>query len=93
MPLTWLTSLDDPVQVLQLTGALMGPDGRFVRVGAEALIARRTGMTASMIGAQEVLTEEEIRSLTAPTAEGSSPVWRTALRELVMQLLGLVPAK
>ena len=89
MPLPWLTSLDDPVQVLQLTGALVGPDGRFMRVGAEGLIARRTGMAASILGAQEVLTEEEIRSLTAPPAEGSAPVWRTALRELVTQLLGL----
>ena len=53
MPLTWLTSLDDPVQVLQLTGVLVAPDGRVLRVGAEGVLARRTGMAASMAGAQE----------------------------------------
>ena len=87
MPLTWLTSLDDPVQVLQLTGVLVAPDGRVLRVGAEGLLARRTGMAASMAGAQEVLTEEELKRLTEPAASGSGPVWRTALRDLVTRLL------
>ena len=91
MPLTWLTSLDDPVQVLQLTAALLSPDGRIVRVGAEALIARRTGMAASVAGAQEVLREEELRALTEPAPGGSGPVWRSALRELVMRLLDAKP--
>jgi hypothetical protein len=87
MPITWLTSLDDPVQVLQLTGALVSPDGRVLRVGAEGLLARRTGMTASMVGAQEVLTEDDLRTLTDPAPDGSGPVWRSALRELVSRLL------
>ena len=56
MPVAWLTSLDDPVQVLQLTGAAITPDGKIARVGAEGLLARRTGLTTSMIGAQEVLS-------------------------------------
>ena len=87
MPLTWLTSLDDPVQVLQLTGALVAPDGRVLRVGAEGLLARRTGMAASMVGAQEVLGEEELRRLTEPSATGAGPVLRAALRDLVTGLL------
>ena len=86
MPLEWLTSLDDPVQVLQLTGALVSRDGKIQRVGAVGLIARRTGMTASVLGAQEVLTEPDLKALQA-TAEGSVPVWRVALRELVALLL------
>ena len=91
MPLTWLTSLDDPVQVLQLTAALVAPDGRVIRVGAEGLLARRTGMTASMVGAQEVLTEDDLRTLTESSADGSGPVWRSALRELVSRLLEAKP--
>jgi hypothetical protein len=86
MNLAWLTSLDDPVQVLQLTGALATPDGRVLRVGAEGLIARRSGMTAAMIGAQEMLSEDEIRQLTE--ASSGDPVWRTALRSLIEGLLG-----
>lgn len=91
MPLTWLTSLDDPVQVLQLTAALVAPDGRVIRVGAEGLLARRTGMTASMVGAQEILTEDDLRTLTEPGPDGSAPVWRAALRELVSRLLEAKP--
>jgi hypothetical protein len=92
MPVAWLTSLDDPVQVLQLTGALVTPEGKVLRVGAEGLIARRTGMAASVAGAQEVLREEELQALTAP-GDGGEPVWRTALRALVSGLLGESTAK
>jgi hypothetical protein len=86
MPVAWLTSLDDPVQVLQLTGALVTAEGKVLRVGAEGLIARRTGMAASVAGAQEVLREEELQALTAPGPAGE-PVWRTALRALVAGLI------
>lgn len=85
-PVGWLTSLDDPVQVLQLTGALVTPSGKVLRMGAEGLLARRTGMAASTLGAQEVLTEQEIATLLA-APEGGAAVWRTALRDLVEQLL------
>lgn len=82
----WLTSLDDPVQVLQLTGAILTPSGKILRVGAEGLLARRTGMMASMLGAQEVLTEKELAALEA-TTQGTPPVWRSAMRDLVSGLL------
>jgi hypothetical protein len=85
MPVAWLTSLDDPVQVLQVTGALVSREGKVVRVGAEGLIARRTGMTASIAGAQEVLTEEDLAALFAP--QTGTPPWRAALRALVEGLL------
>ena len=85
MPIQWLTSLDDPVQVLQLTGALVASEGRVLRVGAEALTARRTGMAASVLGAQEILTEEDLQSLLATRTDGD-PVWRIALRQLVAGL-------
>jgi hypothetical protein len=86
MPVAWLTSLDDPVQVLQLTGALVTPAGKVLRVGAEGLLARRTGMTASVLGAQEILTEADLETLREPEADGS-PRWRAALRDLVKGLL------
>ena len=87
MAIPWLTSLDDPVQVLQITGALLTTDGRVVRVGAEGLIARRTGMGASVLGAQEVLTEDDLQDAFSPEGE-AGPSWRLALRALVAGLLG-----
>jgi len=87
MPVRWLTSLDDPVQVLQLTGAVLTSSSKVLRVGVEGLLARRTGMTASVLGAQEVLTEEELAALGGRPASGGDPVWRSALRDLVRGLL------
>lgn len=55
-------------------------------MGCEGLIARRTGMGASVPGAQEVLTEPELEALGAPGDSGV-PVWRAALRALAAGLL------
>ena len=89
-PITWLTSLDDPVQVLQLTAALVSVQGKVLRLGAEAILARRTGMMASMAGAQEVLTEEDLAALWSSPPDAPPP-WRAALHSLVSQML--VPGK
>lgn len=85
----WLTSLDDPVSVLQLTGALVGPDGRAIRIGAEGLIARRTNLLLSAVGAQTLIRDEDVESvLTARRDDlpGRPLVWQAALRNLVDQL-------
>jgi hypothetical protein len=88
-PVAWLTSLDDPVEVLQLSAALVTADGKVVRVASEGLIARRTGMMASMLGAQEILTEDDLATLRERRRDdlpGSPPVWRAAVRALVERL-------
>jgi hypothetical protein len=89
--LPWLTSLDAPVQVLQLTGALVGADGRAVRIGAEGLLARRTGLVASGFGAQALIGDEDVerlRTLRRDDLPGRPLVWQAALRTLVGQLTG-----
>lgn len=91
MPVAWLTSLDSPVQVLQLTGALVTPAGKILRVGSEGLLARRTRFGTSVLGAQEVLGEDELAAVTTPAGDGPAP-WRTALRALVDGLLEGRPA-
>ena len=40
--LPWLTSLETPVTVLQLTGALVDREGKAIRIGAEGFVAKRT---------------------------------------------------
>lgn len=87
----WLTSLDTPAQVLQLTGALIGPDGRAIRIGAEGLFARRTGPLVSSVGAQEVLTDEDVervRTRRRDELPGRPLVWQAGLRNLVAELTG-----
>lgn len=81
--LPWLTSLETPVAVLQLTGARIGRDGRATRIGAEGLLARRTNLLISAIGGQALISDAEVEQLRA----GPS-VWQTALRQLVRGLTG-----
>ena len=87
----WLTSLDQPVQVLQLTGALIGRDGKAVRIGAEGLFARPTPLVASGFGAQSLIREEDVqqlRTLRRTDFPGQPLVWEVALRVLVNSLMG-----
>jgi len=87
----WLTSLDRPAQVLQLTGALLDRDGRAIRIGAEGLLARRTNLLVGALGAQEILTEEDVervRTLRRDDLPARPLVWRVAMRNLLRNLTG-----
>lgn len=90
-PVPWLTSLDTPAHVLQITGAVVGRDGRAIRIGAEGLFARRTPLVMSSIGAQAQLTDEDVervRTLRRDELPGRPLAWQAAIRELVRELTG-----
>lgn len=90
-PVPWLTSLDTPAHVLQLTGALVGRDGRAIRIGAEGLFARRTPVLLSSVGAQAQLTDEDVervRTLRRDELPGRPLAWQAAIRNLVAELTG-----
>jgi hypothetical protein len=87
----WLTSLETPVTVLQLTGALLAPDGDAIRIGAEGLFARRTRLLVSAVGEQELLSNDDVerlRTLRRTDLAGNPLVWQAALRSLVAELTG-----
>lgn len=89
--LPWLTSLETPVSVIQLTGALIGRDGRAIRIGAEGLAAKRTPMAISSIGAQAVITEKDVAALVEARRDDlpDSPLaWEVGLHTLVARLTG-----
>ena len=89
VPLPWLTSLETPVSVLQLTGALIDREGKAVRIGAEGLLAQRTPLAASALGAQRLITKEDVqRARTERRSDrpGQPLVWREALCHLVAEL-------
>ena len=89
--LPWMTGLDTPVNVLQLTGALMDSTGEAIRIGAEGLVARRTGIVAGSFGTQRVVTNddiEQLRSARRTDLPGQPLVWQVALRNLLAQLTG-----
>jgi hypothetical protein len=89
VPLPWLTSLETPVSVIQITGALIGRDGQAIRIGAEGVHARRTQLLVSAIGAQEVIGDadvQELRTRRRDDLPGKPLVWQAALRELAKDL-------
>jgi hypothetical protein len=90
-PVPWLTSLDAPVQVLQITGALMDRSGRAIRIGAEGLFAKRTNLVLSGLGVQALLTDEDVdrvRSVRRDDLPGQPLAWQVAIRTLVRELTG-----
>lgn len=87
--LPWLTSLETPVSVVQLTGALVDREGRAVRIGAEGLLAQRTPIVASGFGLQRLVSAEDVaraRTLRHADRPGQPLVWRSALCQLVAEL-------
>jgi hypothetical protein len=87
----WLTALDKPLDVLQLTGALMDRDGQAIRMGAEGLFARSTNVVLSGMGVQAALTDEDVqrvRTLRRDDRPGRPLVWQAAIRSLVAELTG-----
>jgi hypothetical protein len=91
MPLPWLTSLEAPVSVLQVTGALVDRDGKAIRIGAEGIMARRTSLLGSAVGLQRILRDEDIeaaRLLKREELPGQPLAWQVALRHLVEELAG-----
>lgn len=89
--LPWLTALDRPISVLQLTGAVIRPDGTAVRIGAEGLIARRTNLLTGAFGLQRLISDEDVEALRTnrrEDLEGAPLVWQEAIRTLVSGVTG-----
>lgn len=87
--LPWLTSLDAPVPVLQLTGVVVDRDGQAVRIAAEGLMAKRTRFLLSAIKAQELWQDKDVealRSAVRADLPNSPLVWRTALGNVLKDL-------
>jgi hypothetical protein len=89
--LPWLTSLETPVSVLQLTGALVDTSGRALRIGAEGILPVRTRLAISALGAQELLRDEHVeaaRSLRRADLPEQPLAWQVAIANVVSQLTG-----
>ena len=90
MSLPWLTSLEAPVSVLQLTGVLIDREGKAIRIGAEGFLARRTSLLGSAAGLQRILRDEDVeqaRTMRREDLAGNPLAWQVALRHIVTQLI------
>jgi len=94
--LPWLTSLETAVAVVQLTGAVVGRDGKVIRIGAEGLRPHRTRLAVSAIGGQELVSDDDVRALLTERRQdlpGKPLVWEAALDNLVTGLVGRSPSR
>jgi hypothetical protein len=92
IPVKWLTSLDDPVEVIQITGALMDENGKIYRAGAEGIIAAKTAsFFQSIIGLRNTLTDDAVSAITTDLRREDLPGkplnYKVALQNLVATLL------
>ena len=89
VPLPWLTSLETPVSVLQLTGALIDREGKAARIGAEGLVAQQSPLAASALGAQRLIVDADVeraRTLRHADRPGQPLVWKAAICQLLSEL-------
>ena len=93
IPVKWLTSLDDPVEVLHLTGALIDETGKILRQGAEGIVAAEpASFFESIISLRNTIDPEVIDKLTTEVRREDLPGnplnYRVALQNLVANLIG-----
>lgn len=89
--LPWLTSLETPVAVLQLTASLVDRRGRSIRIGAEGFFARRTPLPVSASGGVALVSDDDVdraRQARREDLPGTPLAWQVALRELVERVTG-----
>jgi hypothetical protein len=91
IPLPFLRAELQPLQVLQVTGALLAPDGEVLAAGAEGIHAVDTPFRAQVFGLQREIDPAEIQSILAELRREDLPgaplKWEAALDNLVFRLL------
>lgn len=92
MPVKWLSSLEDPVTVLHVTGALLGKDGKIHRVGAEGILAAETAsFLESVIGLRNTLGEDAVKGVATDLRRqdlaGKPLAYEVTIQNLVAGLL------
>jgi hypothetical protein len=91
IPLPFLRAELHPLQVLQVTGALLAPDGRTLAAGAEGIHAMDTPFGAQAFGLQKEIDPETMRVILTELRREDLPdrplKWEAALDTLVARLL------
>ncbi len=88
----WLTSLDDPVPVVHITGGLLDREGRVVRAGAEGIFVKESSSLESLFGISRLITKEDVERILHKEKRDDLPgaplCWQVALQNLTAHLAG-----
>jgi len=93
IPVKWLSSLEDPVDVVHVTGALIDNHGKIRRSGAEGILAaKRQSLLESAIGLRNTISSDKIKQITKDVKRDDLQdhplAYQIALRNLVGNLIG-----
>jgi hypothetical protein len=87
----FLSAVDKPVEVLQVTGMLLDREGNIVRAGAEGIAAKDSPFWVQVLEAQQAMSNEALHKLLHEERREDltdKPLkWQVALRNLAAQLL------
>jgi hypothetical protein len=91
LPRPFVTAELQPMQVLQVTGALLAPDGRVLAAGAEGIFAVETRFSAQVFGLQREIDPDQVKAVLQDLRRADLPGnplnWEAALDTLVARLL------
>ncbi len=91
-PAPWLTSLETPVDVVQLGAVVISADGKVQRSGVEGLLGVRTEFAASALRAQRMLRDADVAELRTTRRRedlrDQPLVWEAATDALIRGLIG-----
>lgn len=86
----FLSAVDKPVEVLQLTGILLDGDGEVVRAGAEGFLHEDSPFWLQVLDAESTISDNSVSDLfTGQLREdlpGNPPAWKVAVINLLEQL-------
>lgn len=86
----FLSAIDKPVMVLQLTGVLIDPKGNVVRAGSEAFFHEDTPFWAQVLEMSKVIDDKTLQNAVLSEIRedlpGSPLAWKIAVNNLLQQL-------
>ncbi|MCD6116828.1 hypothetical protein J7K93_07425 [bacterium] len=93
IPVKWLSSLEDPVDVVHFTGVLVDKTGKIRRSGAEGILAaKKQSLFESAIGLRNSMGSDKIKQITKDIKRddlsGHPLAYKIALRNLIGSLIG-----
>ncbi|MBD3387130.1 hypothetical protein GF407_19655 [candidate division KSB1 bacterium] len=86
----WLGDLDDPVAVVQFTGALISRQGKVVRAGAEGIFVKSNSFIKTVIGIPQLINDEDVETILfkhkRTDMEQNPLAYKVALQNLIANL-------
>lgn len=90
-PVPFLSSMDEPVELLQVSGVLVDRTGRVVRAAAEGIVHKETPFWAQTLGLRRELDHDEVARVIEGVHRDDLPArplaWEAALTALLESLV------